>query len=392
MPSINIIYSLSSTISKMLAAILFLAVLSRALPSSDYAVFITSVFVSQLSAILVDGGINNELLSVKNSVSKEFDDRIALTNAIRFILYISISFILSIYYVFHDGLYFGYVSICGFMSSALLLLIETSSVRLKMEYKFQYELKLTAFISLISVVMGCICFISPLLISVAVFIPRLIGMALFRDPIRLFKFLGFVSSKSIVNSFTRLRFFAIDSVASNLNLQLDSIFLLFLFGDDGYALFQPLNKIYQAGIGMSSAVSTYAIPKVHSLYKNKDKLYVLLKIFSFFAVLSSLIYLFLSARVVTFLFGSSFSVDQNVIICISFLILLRYVCAAFGSFLMLNNMQKYRAKVNMFVTVISLPFLFFCDDYFEILKIVVLTQIIIFLFYGVKVYKINLQR
>lgn len=381
-PSVEVFYSLVSTLIKMLSSLLVVAIYSHALSVSDYAVLITGLFFAQLASIFIDGGINNELLaSGSNECGQTIDERMALTSAIRFCLYTITAMFFSFYYILADGLYMGAIFFCGFMSSALGLITETYSIRLKTQFYFKIELILTVIVCLLVVVFSLLSLMSPFLLFVSLLLPRCISLFVYKEPVKLFASIGKVGYKSILNSFGRLKYFSIDSITSNFNMQLDSIFVLLLLGRDVYAIYQPLNKMYQSCIGLSSAISSYVIPKVSLLQENKQRLVVLFKYYFAFSFVVVLSYYFLSCHVVTILFGAGFSTDISVIFALSLLMFVRYLAAAFGAFLMLNSRQKSRARINLLMTVLAVPLLSIMNDYFSVVITVVVSQTVILILY-----------
>ncbi|HDD9608152.1 TPA: O58 family O-antigen flippase, partial [Escherichia coli] len=122
-----------------------------------------------------------------------------------------------------------------------------------------------------------------------------------------------IDYKLIRDNYIARKHYSIDSIATNINLQLDSFFLLLLFGRDMYAYYQPLNRLYNSCIGLSAAVVSFAIPYAHLLTSRIKKIYFLVFLFSSSAIIISLSYYFFSRDVVMVFFGEKFSMERQYI-------------------------------------------------------------------------------
>ncbi|ENF6041690.1 lipopolysaccharide biosynthesis protein [Citrobacter amalonaticus] len=386
----NAIFSLATTLCKMLSVLLFLAILSHSISREHYNIIVTALFFSQLSSILIDGGVNNEVLSMCNNnvtENSEWYNRLAINGAVRLILYLLCALLLAIYYIYIDDWCSGLIFFASYMSGAFTLIIETYSVKLKTELKYSYDFKLTLMVNVLILLFSIIVYFYPQFLILCLLIPRLLSLAIYKKSLLILKVLDKIDFVKLKDNYIKRKYYSVDSIATSINLQLDSIFLLFLFGKDSYALYQPLNKLYSSCIGLSSAVSAYAIPNAHLAVSKKNKLYILVSFFTFAALIISLGYYLFSGLLVSKMFGSNFSISPEIIELFVVLIFLRYLCASFGSYLMISGEQKIRSIINFIITSFCLPFMFLAQDYTNILMIVIVGQMLITCLYILKIKK-----
>ncbi|ENG2553024.1 TPA: hypothetical protein MYP81_000023 [Citrobacter farmeri] len=387
---INAFFSLATTLCKMLSVLVFLAVLSHSISRQDYNIIVTALFFSQLSSILIDGGVNNEVLSICNDRIKdhsEWYNKLAINGAVRLILYVLCSMLLTSYYIYIDDWKTGFLFFTGYISGAITLIVETYSVKLRTELKYSCDFKLTFVINILILMFSFVIYFYPQSLILCLLIPRLLSMAIYKKSLLIVKALCELDIDKLKENYIRRKYYSIDSIATSINLQLDSIFLLFLFGKETYASYQPLNKLYISCIGLSSAVSSYAIPNAHRVSSKKNKLYILVSFFTFSALIISLGYYYFSGMIVSGMFGRNFSLNPEIIALFTTLIFIRYLCASFGSYLMISGEQKIRSIINFSITLLCLPFMFLAQDYSNILLIVIAGQTLISCLYFLMIKK-----
>ncbi|HDZ8013721.1 TPA: hypothetical protein RUS85_004381 [Citrobacter amalonaticus] len=386
----NAIFSLATTLCKMLSVLLFLAIISHSISREDYNIIVTALFFSQLSSILIDGGVNNEVLAMCNNHvidHSEWYNKLAINGAVRLILYLICAMLLAIYYIYIDDWNSGLTFFAGYMSGAITLIVETYSVKLKTELKYSYDFKLTLVVNVLTLVFSVIIYFYPQFLLLCILIPRLLSLAVYKKSLLILKVLDKVDFEKLKDNYIKRKYYSVDSIATSINLQLDSIFLLFLFGKDSYALYQPLNKLYTSCIGLSSAVSSYAIPRAHLASSKKNKLYILVSFFTFAALIISLGYYLFSGLLVSKMFGNNFSISPEIIELFAALIFIRYLCASFGSYLMISREQKTRSIINFVITLLCIPLMFLAQDYTNILMIVIVGQVFISCLYIIMIKK-----
>ncbi|HAU5706193.1 TPA: hypothetical protein JD342_26615, partial [Citrobacter freundii] len=273
------------------------------------------------------------------------------------------------------------------ISGAITLIVETYSVKLRTELKYSCDFKLTFVINILILMFSFVIYFYPQSLILCLLIPRLLSMAIYKKSLLIVKALCELDIDKLKENYIRRKYYSIDSIATSINLQLDSIFLLFLFGKETYASYQPLNKLYISCIGLSSAVSSYAIPNAHRVSSKKNKLYILVSFFTFSALIISLGYYYFSGMIVSGMFGRNFSLNPEIIALFTTLIFIRYLCASFGSYLMISGEQKIRSIINFSITLLCLPFMFLAQDYSNILLIVIAGQTLISCLYFLMIKK-----
>ncbi|EFZ8623352.1 hypothetical protein AT343_000103 [Shigella dysenteriae] len=381
---INACLSFGTTLCKMITGLLFLAILSHSINNAEYSIIVTSIFFAQLLSVFVDGGINNEVLSLTNkSLDNDIDgyQKLSMNGAVRLVVHLFFSFVLSTYFMFADGWSAGGVFFWGYISGVLTSILETYSIKLKTEYKYIEDFILNIFCSLFVILSSFFIYIFPQCLMLYLVFFRLIPLAIYRKPLQVFKMIREIDYKLIRDNYIARKHYSIDSIATNINLQLDSFFLLLLFGRDMYAYYQPLNRLYNSCIGLSAAVVSFAIPYAHLLTSRIKKIYFLVFLFSSSAIIISLSYYFFSRDVVMVFFGEKFSMERQYIFLFSLLIFMRYLCASFGSYLMINGEQKKRALINLTITILCIPFILISETYSGILMVIIGGQILISYFY-----------
>lgn len=387
---INAFFSLATTLCKMLSVLVFLAILSHSISRQDYNIIVTALFFSQLSSILIDGGVNNEVLSICNDHIKdhsEWYNKLAINGAVRLILYVFCSLLLTSYYIYIDDWKTGLLFFTGYISGAITLIVETYSVKLKTELRYSCDFKLTFVVNILILMFSSVIYFYPQSVILCLLIPRLLSMAIYKKSLLIIKALCELDIGKLKENYIRRKYYSIDSIATSVNLQLDSIFLLFLFGKESYASYQPLNKLYMSCIGLSSAVSSYAIPSAHLVSSKKNKLYILVCFFTLSSLIISLGYYIFSGMIVFEMFGRNFSINPEIIALFTILIFIRYLCASFGSYLMISGEQKIRSIINFSITLLCLPFMFLAQDYSNILLIVIAGQTLITCLYFLMIKK-----
>ncbi|MFQ1592433.1 hypothetical protein ACK4A3_00600 [Aeromonas veronii] len=379
--NLNIVFALCTTICKMLAVLTFFAILSNSVSGNDYAIIVSALFISQLTSIIIDGGINSEILSVSEHNSGAFADAFVISNAIRAFLYLLVSTLIFLYNAIFNGFHDAILYSLAFLSGSVSLIIETYSTKMKISLEYKRDLLFTLIISLVLIFTSLMIGLSPFFIYLSLVFPRLVSILLYKESRKIFNVIFSIKWSDVISSYSKRKYYSIDAASSSINLQLDSLFLLILFGKETYSLYQPLNKLYQSCISLSSAVTSYAIPRAHKLSSKKEKFMILFWVFLSFSLLISVGYFLFSKIVVSIFFGKAFSVDFNIILALALLLLLRYLSASFGCFLMIVGQQKLRSKANLLLTLLCLPFLLFTNSYFEILCVVITGQFALLIVY-----------
>ncbi|KRR56847.1 hypothetical protein ECK71_17206 [Escherichia coli K71] len=75
----------------MITGLLFLAILSHSINNAEYSIIVTSIFFAQLLSVFVDGGINNEVLSLTNkSLDNDIDgyQKLSMNGAVRLVVHL----------------------------------------------------------------------------------------------------------------------------------------------------------------------------------------------------------------------------------------------------------------------------------------------------------------
>ncbi len=377
---INVCLSFGTTLCKMITGLLFLAILSHAITNAEYSIIVTSLFFAQLLSVFVDGGINNEVLSLtKETLDNDTDEyqKLSMNGAVRLVVHLFFSFILSIYFILVDGWNAGWIFFLGYISGVLSSILETYSIKLKTEYKYIEDFVLNLFCSMFILLSSFFVYMFPQFLVLYLVFFRLIPLAIYRKPLHVFKMIKMIDYKMIKNNYIERKHYSIDSIATSINLQLDSFFLLLLFGREIYAYYQPLNRLYNSCIGLSSAVVSFAIPYAHLLTSKVKKVCFLVFSFSLSAIIISLLYCSFSRDVVMTFFGDKFSMDEKYIILFSVLIFVRYLCASFGSYLMISGEQKKRALINLTITILCIPLISISETYSDILMVIIGGQVFI---------------
>ena len=386
----NISISILSTVIRVLLSVGIVVIFSHSLSFSIFTYYVIGSLAAQILGIFIDAGVNNEIMrfarTEEDSLSNE---RLMSTSSVRLVLVTIVSLCSLIYIVTIDGCQNRMVFFSSLLSGLLTSIVETYLINLKAKNKFKEELQIVILQSFTVIAFSMLSFIGSWSYVIAILIPRLlffIYLYFIRGDLFIYLKTACLSltscTNSIKNYYVKLKYYSLDSIFTNINLQMDALLISFLFGREILAIYQPLSRLYMSCISLSSAIASFAIPLASQIDVKMKRILILFFAFFISGLIISAGYYTLSGYIVEFIFGEGFSSDVVVVALFSFLILMRYTSASLGASLMLLGFQKYRANVNLITTAVCcLLTVFMANSAPFVIGFVNLSQIVIFSLY-----------
>lgn len=333
----------------MLAAILLLAVLTNSLTLSQFAQVSVGLLSGQLIAIFVDAGVNNELLRFAGTDEAEsFEERLVGSSIVRLLVMVPVAGLIFIGASLFYGVTGGQVVALTALSAMLATLADSFLISLRALRRFRVEL-IQSFVQLALIGgLALVVFLPPSLVGGLLVALRVIGvLALFGtlatmsglDVVR-----RMIGPKAIWEHYQRLRHYLLESVFSNVNVRLDSVFILALLGQQVFALYQPAARLYYSSLSLAGVVGGLAIPPA----ARETKWPAIRRLVGAFSTAGAVLSLLLFAVLlygVGPVFGANFSPSTYVCIMLAVTLFLRFLGAGLGSYLTLRGQQKTRANV-----------------------------------------------
>ncbi len=349
---IKLTQSIASTVVRAISALLAIAIFSKTLSFDSFSYYVLGLFAAQIASIFIDAGINNEILRfARTENDKISNSRLARSTAIRLLLSSAILLGCVFYSLKIENTLDKLILIASFSSGILTSLNESYLTNMKSKNLFTKELWLTFFQAVFIFFAAYASYISTWLAPACIFIPRAFCFYLLAIKSNcIFTEIKNITPKKVIEHYVNLKHYSIDSIFSNVSTQIDNILIPILFGKTAFALYQPLAKLFSAGLTFSGSVGAFSIPLASTFERNFSKLIYLNGIFMVFGIAGSLAFYYLSGFFVKALFSDAFLIDQKTILLLSIILMFRFFCAGSGSYLTLIGKQRSRAMINATLT------------------------------------------
>ncbi len=385
----SIVLSGSAVCIRLLANLAGIAILTRVLSLEVFGIVSVGLLAGQIFSIIADAGVNNDLLRrFSKSGSEDYEHYWIQSVRVRLLLIpvvATIVYFLLAYLVGHGTAGIVVAVAAGAVLAAISetyfqMYRASGSIRKELMFSIGLSVSLLIFYSLVN--------FCPEWVGLLLLLPRFIVLlAMMLTSMHLGKlrsgWLGFRGE--FARYYWGLRHYALDSISSNIGMQLDNLLVFLSLGVASLAQYQPASRIVLSAIGVGSVIAGLAIPRASKMTDRKEVLRYLLQMFGGVGLGLSLIVLIVLVCGLEILFGKNFELSLPVIVMLSGILLMRFIAAGMGSFLMLEGGQAFRAKVNAsLVLFVLVAGVLFGGSMLAILSTVMLGQAFLLLAYCLK--------
>lgn len=378
---------------RIIATIVMMAILTRALPLELFASLAMGMLCGHISSVLIDGGINNEILRFAG-VDSPTEHRKRLDESTTVRLLVMPIPMAAVYGVglFLEGNQSAQIMALAALAGMIGAIGESHFMSLRSTGRSRDELIRTVLLAVLMISLPFLAYPWPALAGLCVLLPRVISLINLIDAPRACTLEALrrnAAPSAVKRYYQRIRHYSLDSVVSNFSMQLDALLITLLLGKQAYAIYQPSSRLFMGALSMGSIVAGLCVPRAARMDSPpRAALHFLLIAFagSGLAVAVALLPFLLWA--VGPMFGQHFQLSEQVALLLSMIVLTRFVAAGSGSYLTLRGLQKHRAWVNVATTLVVLPpTLLFANSIEAVLLSVLVSQVFMVLIYAVQTYR-----
>lgn len=371
-----IILTVFATTLRIMASIGMVVILARALPLELFATLALGLLCGQVLAILIDGGVNNEILrfvGVDSSIKHR--ERLDESTAVRLLMIPLPAAVICGLVGALEGAQSA--QIMALTASAVMLgaVGESYFMSLRATGRHREELSRTVLLAVLMLSLPWLTHLWPAAAGLSVLLPRLISLINLIDAPRrsvLDALSRSVSPGAVKRHYYRIRHYSLDSMLSNLNMQLDALLITVLLGKHVYALYQPTSRLFMGSLSMAPIVAGLSVPHASRMENPTQALFFLLVVFTGSGLILSAMLTPILLWAVGPLFGPHFQLGAPVALLLSLIVLVRFIAAGSGSYLTLRGRQQRRAGINFATTAITLPPVLFLANSIETILLAVL--------------------
>lgn len=344
-----------STVLRLAAAIGLISALTHALPFELFATVSIAMLYGQLIAILVDAGFNNELLRGAGSDTvAEHRDRLHAGTSVRIALLPAVIVPALIIGSVWKGIAGGQLLALTVGGMLLNTIVDTFFVSLRARRALKAEFLHSLFQIILLGPIYIISVRSPWAAGAAIFFTRLVSVVLLVGVRNVISVVVSGFDFDVIKAhYVRLRYYLVDSIASNVGVRADSIAISLFCGQFALASFQPAARVYYSALALASVVAGVVVPVAgRPGYSHPARLLTV----SFFAAggAISIAYLLFMGVFAEFAFGENYKVTVTIYAIIALTLFVRYVAAGAGAYLTLMGAQKFRAMAGSWILLITL--------------------------------------
>lgn len=384
--------TMAATALRIIATIGMVAILARSLPLELFASLALGLLCGQVLAILIDGGVNNEILRFAGVESAaQHRERLDESTAVRLLMMpLPVAVVYGVTAVL-DGAQSAQVMALAALAALLGALGESYFMSLRATGRYLDELSRTMLLAALMLGLPWLAQPWPTAAGLCVLLPRVISLVNLVDVPRyslLDALRRYATPVAVKRYYHRIRHYSLDSVISNLGMQLDALLITLLLGKQTYALYQPTSRLFMGSLSMAPIVAGLSVPHAARMESHARALRFLLVAFTGagLAVAAALLPLLLWA--VGPLFGPHFQLGMPVALLLSLIALVRFVAAGSGSYLTLRGRQQHRAWINVVTTAVVLPPALLLANSIETVLLAVLTsQLLLLAIYSLQAYR-----
>ena len=335
------------------ASVLVIAVFTQVLPLNVFVDLASGLFIGQIAAICIDGGINLELLrSVANEGKDKQDARVLESMLVRTSLGSILAVVLCVGYALFADVWAALTVALAALSVVLGNVVDTYFVNLRATGQYRQEFNASLVASALMIFTPLICVLNPLMAGVGAVLPRVVSLLVFQRYSTATLKIG-SPVRFVTRYYTRIISYTTDSIASNINARLDSVAIWFLLGAATYAQYQPTARLLYAGLALASFVGGISIPRATKMQLPKARLFLLVTFSSAGLVIAAGL-LFGLMFVSEHLFGEHFKPSTSIALLVAAALAARYLAAGAGSYLTIAGRQHWRAMITITATLATI--------------------------------------
>lgn len=390
----KIFAALAATILRVAASLGMLAILARVLPLEIFSSVALGLLVGQVMAILIDGGINNEILRfVGVETLDRHEARLIESVAIRLVVIPFPIFITGVAAAVIEDTIFAQLFALAAASALVGAISESFFISLRATGRYREELLQTAFMSILMLTLPWFAAVRPELAGLLAFLARAFSIIPMIHTRRVSASIAVRKNfnlRKITHFYLRMRYYSVDSLVSNLSVQLDGVIVAFIFGKGVYAPYQPSSRICAASLSIASIVAALAVPVAAKLKPSSKAWRYLLVTFGVAGAFAALLLYGVLRFAVPPIFGKSFEPGPLTSFLLAAITFLRFSAAGSGFLLTLHGHQKNRAQVNFYITCAAVSVIFAAASSIEhVLIVLMISQGMVALIYAILANRIN---
>jgi O-antigen/teichoic acid export membrane protein len=380
-----------ATALRVIASIGMVAILARTLPMELFATLVLGLLCGQVLAILIDGGVNNEILrfaGVESAVQHRA--RLDESTAVRLLMMpLPVAVVYGVSAAL-DNAQSAHVMALAALAGMLGALGESYFMSLRATGRYRDEISRTLLLAALMLSLPWLAYPWPAAAGLCVLLPRVFSLANLVDAPRRSLFDALYRNAApgaVMRYYHRIRHYSLDSIVSNLGMQLDALLITLLLGKQSYALYQPTSRLFMGSLSMAPIVAGLSVPRAARMESPAQAMRFLLAVFSGsgLAVAAALLPLLLWS--VGPLFGPHFQLGAPVALLLTLITLVRFVAAGSGAYLTLRGRQQHRAWINVATTAIVLPpALWLANSIETVLLAVLVSQLLLLAMYALQAY------
>lgn len=384
-----IFVTMIATVLRIIASIGMVAILARVLPLDLFASLALGLLCGQILAILIDGGVNNEILRFAGVDSAlQHRERLDESTGVRLLMMpLPLAVVYGVVSAL-EGAQMAQIVTLAALAGLLGALGESYFMSMRATGRYRDELGRTVFLAAFMLSLPWLAQPWPAAAGLCVLLPRVFSLISLIDIPRrnLFDALCRNATPDAVKRYYhRIRHYSLDSIVSNLSVQLDALLITLLLGKQAYAIYQPTSRLFMGSLSMAPIVAGLSVPRAARIEQPPLALRYLLTAFIGSGIVVATVLLPILLWAVGPLFGPHFQLGAPVALLLSLIVLVRFIAAGSGSYLTLRGRQQHRAWINVATTAIVLPpALLLANSIETVLLAVLISQILMVLIYAVQ--------
>lgn len=392
----SVFVTMIATALRIIASVGMVAILARAMPYDLFSSLVLGLLYGQVLAILIDGGVNNEILRFAGVDSAvQHRERLDESTAVRLLMMpLPVAGVYGVVY-WLEGVQSAQIMALAIFASLLGALAESYFMSLRATGRYREELYSTLLLVTLMLTLPWLAYKWPAVAGLIVLMPRIVSLGkLIGTPRRSFYDALYRNATlgAVKCYYHRIRHYSLDSIVSNLSMQLDDLLILLLLGKHAYALYHPTSRLLKGSLSVTPIVAGLSVPRAARMEQPARALSFLRVVFtgSGLAVAAAMLPILLWG--VGPLFGPHFQLGVPVALLLSLIILVRFIAAGSGSYLTLRGRQHHRAWINVATTAIVLPpALLLAISIETVLLAVLISQILLVLIYVIQSNRLGLH-
>lgn len=363
-------------------SIAVLAILARVISFEMFGYVAFGMLIGQIASVLVDSGINNEVLRfVGEESEKKLRDRLASSVAVRLVVAPMIASVVLVSLLVTHGPSAAQLTMFSALAVIVGSLGESYFVAFRATGRHWDEMQQALVLAAVLFAAAAMTYVWPIAAGFLLFFSRIVSLGSLSKVSGtevIYAIRQRTSIAAVVAHYRRIRHYSLDSLASNISWQLDGLLIATLLGKDAYAAYQPASRVVSGTASVGGIIGAIAMPRAARLKPASMSFKYLIAVFLVGGLVTFGVLLPTLGWGVKALFGRSFAVSGEVALVLGCITLLRFAAAGAGAFLTLQGLQAQRARVNVIVTLaVTGLAITWCDGLLAILLVMLFGQIVV---------------